>query len=92
MQFSVFYISINIYIPTKEGLLPFIDSKVKKTKVLKDLGHKKNCGCVPSKDIGLYDNFTNGCPYSYANTSPRIAQMNYQKHRSKGGYCETVCE
>jgi len=77
------------YVPPQEGLLPFIETKGKRTRVLKDLGQRKDCGCVPSKDIGHYDTCINGCLYCYANTSPRIAQMNYQKHRSKE-YCEAI--
>ncbi|MBM4146175.1 MAG: DUF1848 domain-containing protein [Nitrospira sp.] len=78
------------YVPPQEGLLPFIGFKGERTKAMKDLGQRKDCGCIPSKDIGQYDTCINGCLYCYANTSPRIAQINYQKHRSKGEYYEAI--
>jgi len=78
------------YVPPQAGLLPFIESKGKKTKVLKDSGQRKNCGCIPSKDIGQYDTCINGCIYCYANSSQGIARINYQKHKNKGTYCEAI--
>ena len=46
----------------------------------KDPSQRKNCGCVSSKDIGMYDSCLYRCQYCYATTSFEIAKMNYQRH------------
>jgi hypothetical protein len=46
----------------------------------KDPGQRKACGCVVSKDIGMYDSCLFGCSYCYATTSFERARANYSRH------------
>jgi hypothetical protein len=46
----------------------------------KDPGQRNACGCVVSKDIGMYDACLFGCRYCYATTSFGRARANYLRH------------
>jgi len=46
----------------------------------KDSGQREACGCVKSKDIGMYDSCLFGCQYCYATTSFDKARDNYRQH------------
>ena len=49
-------------------------------KSSKDKGQRKACGCIVSKDIGMYNTCPHLCRYCYANSSDNVVRRNYQKH------------
>lgn len=46
----------------------------------KDASQRKACGCVVSKDIGMYDSCLFGCQYCYATQSFERARINHAEH------------
>jgi hypothetical protein len=46
----------------------------------KDPYQREACGCVTSKDIGMYDTCLFGCQYCYATRSFTESRTNYQNH------------
>ena len=46
----------------------------------KDPSQRRACGCVVSKDIGMYDSCLFGCVYCYATSSPEKSAINHKKH------------
>jgi len=47
----------------------------------KDPHQRKLCGCVRSKDIGMYDSCLFGCRYCYATQNFATARKNYTHHQ-----------
>lgn len=48
----------------------------------KDPSQRKACGCVVSKDIGMYESCLYGCIYCYATTNFERSKTNYEAHDS----------
>lgn len=50
----------------------------------KDPSQREACGCVESRDIGMYDTCLFGCVYCYATSSVERARMNHGEHDPNG--------
>ena len=69
----VYYLSYG-KLPEKNALFP-VEIPKKETN-LKDKGQRKICGCMISKDIGMYNTCPHFCAYCYANTSKETVERN----------------
>lgn len=67
--------------PKDEKLMDFLGYKVDMfgnadNEYMKDKGQRVTCGCMVSKDIGMYDTCPHQCVYCYANVSPESVAKN----------------
>lgn len=63
-----------------EKTYSLFDKQNESVKNLKDKGQRTECGCIFSKDIGMYDTCKHHCVYCYANTSRTLVEKNYATH------------
>jgi hypothetical protein len=76
LQYYLRHGSFEVDLFASEPPTPFYCSKS-----AKDKGQRKECGCLTSKDIGMYNTCPHNCVYCYANTSPDAVGQNLSRHK-----------
>lgn len=67
------------FTPTVQHSL-FTENKYLSDPGLKDKGQRVACGCIMSKDIGMYNTCSHLCTYCYANQSASAVRKNIVRH------------
>lgn len=75
-------------VPAEASLFSELDQAIPivSNRALKDKGQRKECGCVESKDIGMYNTCANFCAYCYANASRNVVKKNLLKIQAYDGH------
>lgn len=77
----VFYLNHG-RLPDKDNWLGTFDASPELSpEKMKDNGQRELCGCMVSKDIGMYNTCGHLCVYCYANTSRKCVMDNLLRHK-----------